>query len=365
MDYLIIRGLKKTFERGRVVAVDDLNLEVQHGEIVALLGPSGCGKTTTLRCVAGLEKPDDGEVEIGGTVVFAGQEGINVPTEERQLGMVFQSYAVWPHMTVFQNVGYPLSIKRVGHRQIQASVERALQLVGLTGLEQRYPSQLSGGQQQRVALARAIVGEPKALLFDEPLSNLDAKLRAKMRFELLELQKKLKYTSVYVTHDQLEAMVIAGRILVMSQGKIMQVGSPRDIYERPANEFVADFIGTTNFIPGVVLSEAHETRSIIGTDVGEIHIGRTCDVSKGTLVSTAIRAECIVLQAERSEGLPNQCEGVVRDVGFVGQRQQYLVETSESNYLMRVDAPADAYFSSGDKVWLRFPPEACMIFAER
>ena len=234
---------------GTTVAVDDLSLDVQDGEFVSLLGPSGCGKTTTLRIIAGFIEPTRGVISIGGTVYSDPGRGIFVPPEQRKLGMVFQSYAVWPHMNVFENIAYPLRIRKMPKTEIRDRVNRVAEQVKMPELLDRYPSQLSGGQQQRVALARALAAEPRVLLLDEPLSNLDAKLREEMRLEIKELQSRLGITIVFVTHDQVEAMVLSDRIAVINQGRLLQVGTPQSIYEQPADEFVARFIGAANLLP--------------------------------------------------------------------------------------------------------------------
>jgi len=235
---------------GSVIAVAGVTFEVRPGEQLTLLGPSGCGKTTTLRAIAGLERPTSGAIRIGGKSVYASAERINVPAEKRGLSMVFQSYAIWPHMTVFDNVAYGLRVRRRNPQEIRDKVRRALDLVQMGAYEERQASQLSGGQQQRVALARACVFSPSVLLFDEPLSNLDAKLRADMRIELRELQHRLGITSVYVTHDLEEALAMSDRIVVMRSGRIEQTGSPAEIYNLPRNAFVADFVGSSNLIQG-------------------------------------------------------------------------------------------------------------------
>ena len=237
---------------GEVKAVDDFSAVIGDGEFVSILGPSGCGKTTMLRMIAGFEKGDEGEIHIGEQLVSSPVRRLFVPPEKRSIGMVFQSYAVWPHMTVFDNVAYPLKIKGVDRSQIETRTNAVLELVHLDGYAKRLPSQLSGGQQQRVALARALVGEPKLLLLDEPLSNLDAKLRESMRFEIKELQKKLHVTVIYVTHDQAEAMAMSDRIIVMNKGVIQQIGEPEQIYEEPVNRVIADFIGLVNFVDAEV-----------------------------------------------------------------------------------------------------------------
>ena len=247
-----IEHLRKTF--GAETAVEDFNLVVEEGEFVTLLGPSGCGKTTTLRCIAGLEHPDSGEIRIGGDIVVSPGKSIHLHPEHRNIGMVFQSYAVWPHMTVFDNVAYGLRVRRASASERQAKTMRALELVGLADFADRYATKLSGGQRQRVALARAIVYEPRVVLFDEPLSNLDAKLREQMRDELVRLQREVGITSVYVTHDQGEALVMSDRIVVMDKAVIQQIGDPLTIYAEPANSFVAGFIGVANLIEGTVVN---------------------------------------------------------------------------------------------------------------
>src|SRR5947199_265580 len=254
---LSVRSLSSEYpgERGRAVrAAQDVAFEVPAGKLFTLLGPSGCGKTTTLRSIAGLERPVDGEVAVGGDVVYSSQRGIFVPPNRRGLGMVFQSYATWPHMTVFENEAFPLRVskKRFSRQEIQERVSRVLKVVALEEMADREATKLSGGQQQRLALARALVMEPRLLLLDEPLSNLDAKLRERMPFELKRLQPDLRITTVYVTHDQTEALALSHAIAVMNRGRIEQIGTPREIYERPVNQFVADFVGTTNFLDATV-----------------------------------------------------------------------------------------------------------------
>ena len=248
--------LHKNF--GAEAAVSNVSLAVAPGEFITLLGPSGCGKTTTLRCIAGLERPDGGEIRIGGETVACAERGLYLNPEDRNIGMVFQSYAVWPHMTVFDNVAYGLRVRRAPSDVIKSRTMRALELVGLAHLAERYATKLSGGQRQRVALARAIVYEPKVVLFDEPLSNLDAKLREQMRIELVRLQREVGITSIYVTHDQSEALVMSDRVVVMNRGVIQQIGDPLTIYARPANAFVANFIGVANLMQGTLIGRSGE-----------------------------------------------------------------------------------------------------------
>ena len=259
MDYVEIKGLVKKFSHD-VVAVDNVSFEVKKGEFLTLLGPSGCGKTTVLRCIGGLETPDEGEIIIDGQYVTSVEKGISVPPEKRGLGMVFQSYAIWPHMSVFSNVSYGLEMRAIPKREIRKRVMEVLEVVGLQDLAKRNATKLSGGQQQRVALARALAFNPRLLLFDEPLSNLDAKLRERMRFDLKRLVKEVGITSIYVTHDQAEAMAISDTILVLNAGKIVQKGDARTIYRRPINKFIADFIGVSNFLQGKVEEKKSEIK---------------------------------------------------------------------------------------------------------
>ncbi|MDD4479781.1 MAG: ABC transporter ATP-binding protein, partial [Mesotoga sp.] len=246
MSKVVLKGLSKSF--GEVNVVNNIDLEINDREFLSFLGPSGCGKTTTLRMIAGFDMPTTGEIFIGERLVSSVDKKIFVPPEERNVGMVFQNYAVWPHMDVFKNVAYPLKIKKTGADEMKERVLKVLSMVKLTGMEKRYPHQLSGGQQQRVALARALVMEPDVMLLDEPLSNLDAKLREEMRFEIKDIQRRIGVTIIYVTHDQAEAMAMSDRILLLHNARVQQLGTPRDLYERPENQFVADFIGLINFL---------------------------------------------------------------------------------------------------------------------
>jgi iron(III) transport system ATP-binding protein len=276
-----IRRLKKTFATtsSTVAAVHDAEFEVAKGEIFTLLGPSGCGKTTVLRCIAGLEQPDSGEIIIAGEQVYANAGATFVPAHKRGVGMVFQSYAIWPHMTVYQNVALPLERGnfKIRYSEVKERVFNALRLMQLDGLENRPAPLLSGGQQQRVALARALVYEPKILLLDEPLSNLDAKLRADMRFEIREIVKRLAITAIYVTHDQDEALVLSDRIAVVRQGRIIQIGSARDVYVNPANSFVAGFIGEPNLLPATINADSCNNGSgVANGPFGTLLAGKTC-----------------------------------------------------------------------------------------
>lgn len=299
---LEIRGLSKKFstEAGELKAVDRVDLFVPQGEFFTLLGPSGCGKTTTLRCIAGLEFPDEGEISIGGSSVYSSSKGTVMFPEERQVGMVFQSYAIWPHMTVFDNVAFPLRVgrRRMARQAVEKRVEWALSLVQLEGLHDRPSTRLSGGQQQRVALARALVGEPKLLLLDEPLSNLDAKLREGMRQELRQLQQTLKLTTIYVTHDQTEALAMSDKIAVLRNGKIIQLGSPKEIYEKPADAFTISFVGSSNLLPGVIATLDPEGFCTVETRAGSIQCLAPTDAVVKSDVLVSIRPEDIRLHFE-------------------------------------------------------------------
>jgi iron(III) transport system ATP-binding protein len=304
----------------RVKAVDALTLAVEQGEFFSLLGPSGCGKTTTLRLVAGLETPDAGEIAYQGVVVASRARRVFVPPEKRHMGMVFQSYAIWPHLTVFENVAYGLRVRGVGGDALHRRVTDVLALVGLGGYEPQFPSQLSGGEQQRVALARAIVIEPRVLLFDEPLSNLDAKLRVQMRLEIRGLQRRLGITTVYVTHDQEEAMAVSDRIVVMDRGSVVQQGSAEDLYYRPASRFVAGFIGRVNLVPGTVARAADGTVAVAA--LGTI-LPVTQELRAGDAVQLVLRPEAITIA---SDGDPGSVRAKVVSRTFLGEKVEYLFD---------------------------------------
>src|SRR5256885_1634770 len=278
---LRVEGLYTEYpnEKGEIVrAAQDVTFEVPEGKLFTLLGPSGCGKTTTLRSIAGLEKPRVGEIAVNDRIVYSSSKRVFVTPNRRGFGMVFQSYAIWPHMTVFENAAFPLEVgdRKYSRKQVRENVMRVLHAVQLEELADREATKLSGGQQQRLALARALVMEPALLLLDEPLSNLDAKLRERMRFELKRLQRELRITTVYVTHDQSEALALSHEIAVMNEGRIQQVGSPRDVYERPGSPFVADFVGSTNFLDGSVLGPDADTGHYrVRTEIGDVSVRAT------------------------------------------------------------------------------------------
>lgn len=354
---LKVRDLTKVFqtERSPVAACDRVSFDVEEGRFFTLLGPSGSGKTTTLRCVAGLERSDQGTIELAGVPVSAEPGGIFVPPSRRDIGMVFQSYAIWPHMTVFDNVAFPL---RVGHRrfsrvEIMRRVSHALATVRLEGLGDRPATKLSGGQQQRLALARALVREPKLLLLDEPLSNLDAKLREQMRLELRQLQRELRITTVYVTHDQVEALAMSNVVAVMHNGRIMQIGRPREIYERPANRFVADFIGSTNLIPGKVTGTAGGDLHRVETRYGPVTCLLSPDMPPGSEVLVSIRPEDIFVgDGARTD---NSWEATVEQVFFLGECVD--CRFAAGDLTLRARLHPSVRIRRGDRVWLSFHPE--------
>lgn len=345
----------------RVVrAVDDVTFEVKEGEMFTLLGPSGCGKTTTLRSIAGLEKPDSGEIRLIDRVLFRSKGGKvhHVPPNQRGLGMVFQSYAIWPHMKVFDNVGFPLQVlprqERMSKKGIRERVMNVLETMELAELAERPATKLSGGQQQRLALARALIIEPELMLLDEPLSNLDAKLRETMRFELKRFQEELGITSIYVTHDQVEALALSSRIAVMRDGKVMQVGTPREIYEKPANQFVAEFIGTSNFLTGEIKGK-EENLYVVDTEAGRLYAQIERAVSIGDRIALAFRPESLEMTTEPPSGnVPNEWTGEILTRSFMGDSVDHLVRLGEREIMVRAN-PRNS-FPGGTKVTLRVPP---------
>jgi len=348
---------------GGVVAVRGITFTVGAGEHLTLLGPSGCGKTTTLRAIAGLEKPASGEIRIGGAPVFSSSPSVNVPAERRGLSMVFQSYAIWPHMSVFDNVAYGLRVRKRPEADVTAKVREALDLVQLGELGARSASKLSGGQQQRVALARAFVFSPSVLLFDEPLSNLDAKLRAEMRVELKELQRRLDITSVYVTHDLEEALAISDRIVVMRDGVIEQVGTPAEIYDRPRNTFVADFVGSANLIRGRRRPDLErDGLVVIETSGGALVHGTAAPRPSGDEALMAVRTVRLRLDRTRPDGVVNAWPGRIRRRVFQGDFTQYHVEWDGRELIVR-SATSDPV-AEGDQVFISADPRYCVELEE-
>jgi iron(III) transport system ATP-binding protein len=351
-----LESLTKRF--GEATAVDDLTLTIAHGSLVCLLGPSGCGKTTTLRLVAGFIDPDRGTIRVGDRTVS--EPGRSVPPERRRMSMIFQSYALWPHMTIADNVGYGLRLRRVERAERERRVAAILDVAHLSELAERYPHELSGGQQQRAALARALIVEPETLLLDEPLSNLDANLREEMRFEIRRLHDTYKYTTVYVTHDQAEAMTTADTIVVMNRGRVEQVGSPEDIYQRPRSEFVARFIGGTNIFRG---------RSLGGDLVDCGGLVLRCGIGEPAAAgetAVSVRLHEIGLAAAENdpsgETLPNEATGRVLRQAYLGSYRDYLVDLLAGQQV-RVTAPLQVDVPVGGMVRLHFPPEHCRALA--
>jgi iron(III) transport system ATP-binding protein len=356
---LRVTGLTKNFHTDQgfaVAAVNDVSFTVETGKLLTLLGPSGCGKTTTLRSIAGLEEPDDGEIELGSSVVFSGTRGISLPSNRRRVGMVFQSYAIWPHMTVFQNVAYPLEGAGVARPEIRRRVAHVLSLVGLEELLQRPAPFLSGGQQQRVALARALVAEPEVLLLDEPLSNLDAKLREQMRVELRAVQQRVGLTAVYVTHDQTEALAISDSIAVMNEGRLVEYGSPSEIYDRPKSRFAAEFIGAANVVPLTdPSSEGGKARA--HTPWGEIHF-----MLDGQKIPRSI-----VLRPEDFQIVPNGAgENIwpaqLAQVVFLGAA--YECRLVLAGMTLRAHFPRSAALSVGERICVHVDIGRCVPLEE-
>ncbi len=338
-------------EISSVIAVNDVSLVINDGEMVTLLGPSGCGKTTTLRIIAGFEMPDEGNI------VINGHDVTDRPPNKRSTAMVFQSYAIFPHLSVFENVAFGLRIKRMPQADIESKVGKMLELVGLSEMARRSPDQLSGGQQQRVALARAIVNEPDVLLFDEPLSNLDAKLREQMRFEIRRIQQSLGITSIYVTHDQSEAMALSDRIVIMNQGRIAQIGTPRQIYDTPVDRFVAEFVGRANFVRAKLTSR-------IGTEAQVELMGERCLMPSsklaaisGTEYDLVVRPETVKLwRSQPAESKFASFKGTVKRAAYMGAVAEYDIEAGGYLVLAVIESPAEhGVFSVGEQVFAGFP----------
>ena len=347
---------------GEATAVDGISFTVERGEHLTLLGPSGCGKTTTLRAIAGLETPSGGTIRIGGAAMYSAAERRNVPAEKRGISMVFQSYAVWPHMSVFDNVAYGLRVRKLPRDEVARQVERALDLVQMRDFAGRSAALLSGGQQQRVALARALAFSPQVLLFDEPLSNLDAKLRAEMRVELRDLQRRLDVTSVYVTHDQEEALAISDRVVVMNVGRIEQIGSPEDIYHRPKSRFVADFVGSANLIPGRVAGPVNGSGAIRFEGAGGVVLQAwAAHQPRGDEDTVAVRTAHIALMPQGVASAPdgNTAPGHIRQRLFHGDFIQYVVDWAPGTLIVR--RPPTDLFDEGAPITLSFAAEHCVL----
>ncbi len=359
MAAITIRGLSKRYgaRDASLAAVADLDLDVADNSFVTLLGPSGCGKTTTLRLIAGYITPDQGSIEIGGRLMST--PNTVVPPESRGMGMVFQNYAVWPHKTVFENVVFGLKLRRIPTAAARKKVEETLALVNLTGLEGRYPNELSGGQQQRVALARSLVVEPSILLLDEPRSNLDAKLRERMRGELKELQRRTGITFVYVTHDQAEALALSDYVAVMSGGRLQQYGTPFDVYSRPAGRMVADFMGLVNLVPGKVGKVANGGGKVeLGAGLA-LDIAALAGLAPGDSVDVAIRPENIRLRA--GAGAAGGARARITNHVFLGNISEYYA-TLASGWVLRVQTHPLQQFEIGDEVAVEVDARQCTVF---
>ena len=361
---LRVEKLKKTFEveKGKVQALQGVGFDISKGEFFTLLGPSGSGKSTALRCVAGLEQPEEGEIYIDEQCVYSRERHIFVPPEERSIGMVFQSYAIWPHMDVFHNVAFPLLYgkrERLPKGEVAKKVRAALEMVQLASLERRPATQLSGGQQQRVALARALVRTPKLLLLDEPLSNLDAKLREEMRLELKELTHSVGITTLFVTHDQLEALAMSDRIGVIMAGVLVETGSPYEMYARPKSKVVAEFLGTANTLEGRVVTGGGD--GVVETKIGPLRLNVPDGLGSGDRVTVVVRPEDFVCSREGVPDSENLFEGMIKKAVFLGSFVDGEAEIK--GMALRILLNSHNVFVPGERVYVRIPKEHCRVTA--
>src|SRR5215204_1945464 len=355
MPEISIESLVKTFGAQR--ALDDVSFTVRDGELFTLLGPSGCGKSTTLMSIAGFQRPEDGRISVGGQIVFDAGRGIALPAEHRNLGIVFQSYAVWPHMTVAENLAFPLKVRRLKRSEIKERIAQTLELVEMEPYVKRYPHELSGGQQQRVALARALVYSPSVLLLDEPFSNLDAKLRIRARSWVKDLQHRLGLTTIFVTHDQDEALSMSDRVAVMRAGEIQQIGGPEDVYHRPSNRFVAEFVGRVNLIEGVIAG-VDGGRAVLDVD-GSDH--RLTVPSSGARVkerlTVVVRPEAMsVLPVDDQTSGTNTWDASVHSAAFLGDHYEYELEAGSLQLIAQTARPVD-----GARIRVHIPGDACSV----
>jgi iron(III) transport system ATP-binding protein len=359
---LSLHDVTKRF--GSLCAVDRVSLAIEPGELFTLLGPSGCGKSTVLRLISGLEEPDEGEIHLRDQILASPRQDIFVPAQDRNMGMVFQSYAIWPHLTVAETIAYPLKVRRLPADEVRTRVAQAISHLGLDGLENRLSAQLSGGQQQRVALARALVYEPEVVLLDEPFSNLDAKLREQLRVELKMLQRRVGVTVVLVTHDQLEALSLSHRIAVMRNGRIEQVGNPRELYDYPSTPFVRDFFGHTNKFNAIVTAPMPDRKFEIALEGADIRLVArlrgAADYSVGQAVTACIRPENIELSPDRFETGANQAPGTVRAFLFLGDRSECHVTVAGRDVMALLSR--GHHFRDGQSVYVRLPEEALSLW---
>ena len=355
-----IKNVSKYYYSGgkTIKALDNVSLSIPANQIFTLLGPSGCGKTTLLRCIVGLEAPDTGEIEIGGEVVLSTEKDIFVPTENRGLGMVFQTYAIWPHMNVFNNVAYPLQTRKVPRDVIRSKVEKTLRFVQLEGFEDRPATKLSGGQQQRVALARALVAEPKVILFDEPLSNLDAKLREETRKDLRVFLTELQITAIYVTHDRIEALSLSDIVAVMNKGRIVETGKPRDIYLNADHRFVADFIGRTNLIDATVTSQEGSVTTV-DCAIGSVSCRKKADMKPGDKATLSLRPEFIRLKRGDASEAQNVFNGKIDSLVFIGEAFEGEITIQESQLFIKTEPDSD--IEVGHSANFTVDPDHCLL----
>jgi iron(III) transport system ATP-binding protein len=359
MPEIHVEGLVRDFGDQR--ALDHVGFTVADGELFTLLGPSGCGKSTTLMSLAGFQTPNEGRLAVGADTFFDAERRIDVPAEQRNLGIVFQSYAVWPHMTVFENLAFPLKVRKVRRRALAERVREVLELVDMAQYEKRYPHQLSGGQQQRVALARALVYSPSVLLLDEPFSNLDAKLRERARTWVKDLQHRLGLTTIFVTHDQDEALSMSDRVVVMDHGVIQQIGTPEEVYRQPSNRFVAEFVGRVNLIDGTIASVDGGSVVVEVNGSGErLTLAAPDDTSLAANVTVAVRPEAVTLSAAdgAAANVTNTWDASVQTVAFLGDHYEY--EVNAGTLALTVQSPRRV---PGERIRVHIPAEACAVIS--
>jgi iron(III) transport system ATP-binding protein len=357
MPEVTMNSLMKNY--GDTIVLDNVTLSAKDGMFTTILGPSGSGKTTILRCIAGLDDPDEGEIRIGDKVVFSSNKNISIPPEDRGIGMVFQSYAIWPHMTVFENIAYPLKIRGLSKNEIESKIKSSLEMVGLSGLENRLAPNLSGGQQQRVALARSLVYQPKVLLLDEPLSNLDTKLRERMRIELKDLQRSINITTIYVTHDRLEALALSDSVALMRRGQIAAVGTPNELYENPPNRFVAGFLCRMNIFVGRLKKDTKDGLRLIDSSVGPLFCSVPDNLSEREEIMVTVRRNRISISKDERKG-DNMLSGIIRSRLFEGEYVEYHIKTQNDVLKVR-DSEKNTIYDIDEKVTLSIPSEECRV----